>query len=127
MSCGFAVVVIGVCAGGGRLLLRLIAGPQFVFAQPYLAILAVAAAIELSGFVLEPWHNAHGGAAVVLHARLAGAAVYALLLIGLLPWVGALGAAIAAVASSAVIVGVMAVAARRMLEEGKSTVQLVSE
>lgn len=127
VSSVFAVAVIGICVGAGRLLLRLIAGPQFVFAQPYLAILAIAAAIELSGFVLEPWHNAHGGAAIVLRARLGGAAVYALLLIALMPFVGALGAAIAAVASSAVIVAVMAVAARKMLQHGEPTVQLVSE
>jgi O-antigen/teichoic acid export membrane protein len=111
----FAAVVVGLCVGAGGLILRVIAGPQFTFAQPFLAILAVAAAIELSGFVLEPWHNAHGGAAIVLRARLAGAAIYALLLIILLPLTGAIGAAIAAVASSAVLVGVLALAALRML------------
>ena len=112
----FAAVVVGICVGAGRLILTLIAGRQFTFAQPFLAVLAVAAAIELSGFVFEPWHNAHGGAAIVLKARLAGAAVYALLLIALLPLIGALGAAVAAVASSAVIVGVLLMAAMRMLK-----------
>lgn len=116
ISLAFAAVVVGVCMGAGRLILTLIAGPQFTFAQPFLAVLAFAAAIELSGFVLEPWHNAHGGATIVLKARLAGAAVYGLLLIAFLPLIGALGAAIAAVASSAVIVGVLAIAAMKMLK-----------
>ncbi len=115
LSLIFAALVVGLCVGAGGLILSVIAGPQFAFAQPFLAILAIAAAIELSGFVLEPWHNAHGGAAIVLRARVAGAATYAFLLIILLPLIGALGAAIAAVASSAVIVGVLAIAALRML------------
>lgn len=127
ITSSFAVVAVGVCVLGGRLLLRLVAGPQFTFAQPYLAILALAAAIELSGFVLEPWHNAHGGAAIVLRARIAGAGTYALLLLGLLPTVGVLGAAIAAVGSSAVIIAVMAIAARRMLDENVPTRQLVRD
>lgn len=116
ISFAFAGVVVGVCIGAGRLILTLIAGPQFAFAQPFLAVLAFAAAIELSGFVLEPWHNAHGGAAIVLKARLAAAGIYALLLIALMPLIGALGAAVAAVASSAVIVGVLLLKAMRMLK-----------
>lgn len=115
ISALFAAAVIIICVAGGRLILTLIAGPKFTFAQPFLAVLAVAASIELCGFVLEPWHNAHGGAAIVLRARLAGAAVYALSLILLLPWIGAIGAAISAVASSAMIVGTMAIAANKML------------
>lgn len=115
MSLAFAGAAVGVFVIAGRLILRLIAGPQFTFAQPFLAVLAIASAIELSGFVLEPWHNAHGGAAIVLRARLAGAIVYGAFLIGLLPLFGALGAAFAAVASSAVIVGAMAFAALKML------------
>ena len=127
ISFTFAAVVVGVCFGAGGFILRLIAGPQFTFAQPFLAILAIAAAIELSGFVLEPWHNAHGGAAIVLRARLAGAVIYGLLLIILLPLTGALGAAISAVASSAVIVGVLAVAALRMLNPGEAIGQAIRE
>ena len=115
ISLASAGVVVGVFVVAGRLVLRLIAGPQFTFAQSFLAVLAIASAIELSGFVLEPWHNSHGGAAIVLRARLAGAIVYGALLVGLLPPFGALGAAFAAVASSAVIVGAMAFAALRML------------
>ena len=127
ISLTFAVVVVGLCVGAGGFILRVVAGPQFTFAQPFLAILAIAAAIELSGFVLEPWHNAHGGAAIILRARIAGAAIYALLLMVLLPLVGALGAAVAAVASSAAIVGVLAVAAFRMLNSDPARAQATRE
>ena len=127
ISLTFAVVVVGLCVGAGGFILRVVAGPQFTFAQPFLAILAIAAAIELSGFVLEPWHNAHGGAAIILRARIAGAAIYALLLMVLLPLVGALGAAAAAVASSAAIVGVLAVAAFRMLNSDPARAQATRE
>ena len=119
VSLALAGVVVLVFIVAGRFILSLIAGPQFTFAEPFLAILAIASAIELSGFVLEPWHNAHGGAAIVLRARLAGAIVYGLLLVGLLPLMGAIGAAFAAVASSAVIVGAMALAAMKMLNGHK--------
>ena len=127
ISLTFATVVVGLCVGAGDFILRIVAGPQFTFAQPFLAILAFAAAIELSGFVLEPWHNAHGGAAIVLRARLVGAIIYGLLLIVLLPLIGALGAAIAAVASSAAIVGVLAIAALRMLNGDHALARAIHE
>lgn len=114
-SAALSALLVIVALFGGDLILRLFAGPRFTFAQPFLVVLTVATAIEVSGFILEPFHNAHGGAAIVLRARLAGAAAYALVLFTLLPFIGAMGAAIAAVASSAVIVWLLALSAAKLV------------
>lgn len=112
---GLGLLLVSLALFAGQLILRLIAGPQFAFAQPFLVVLAIAGAIDLSSFILEPFHNAHGAAAVVLRARILGTSIYALALIILLPLVGAMGAAIAAAISSGCIAGLMALEARRSL------------
>ena len=116
IAASLAALVVVICALAGRLILRLVAGPQFSFAQPFLVLLAISAAIELCGFALEPFHNAHGRSDRVLRARLIGTILYVLLLAALLPAMGATGAAIAAIATSAVVMTQLALSARKMLE-----------
>jgi O-antigen/teichoic acid export membrane protein len=78
-----AVILIGVA--GGPWLIRLLAGSAYDFAYGTVAILAVGVAIDLSGFALEPLLVAHGRSATILRIRLAGAALFAVLLFTLLP------------------------------------------
>ncbi|MEO8547222.1 MAG: lipopolysaccharide biosynthesis protein [Sphingomicrobium sp.] len=115
IAASLALVLVVIAGLGGSLILRLVAGPQFAFAHFYLFLLAIAAAIDLTGFALEPFHNAHGRAGRVLRSRAVGAAVYALLLAVLLPTVGATGAAIAAIVTSIVIFVQLALSARQLL------------
>ena len=110
-----AILVVAICAIAGPLVLRLLAGRQFEFAQPFLLLLAISAAIYLSGFVLEPFHNAHGRSGRVLRARAVGAVIYGLLLVGLLPLMGAMGAGVAAIVTAIVIFMQLALSARAIL------------
>src|SRR5205085_11257941 len=112
-----AMMLIIIAGVGGSSILSLVAGRQFVFAHLYLFLLAIAAAIDLSGFALEPFHNAHGRAGRVLRSRAVGAIVYGLLLAALLPTVGAVGAAIAAIITSLVIFVQLALSARQILRQ----------
>lgn len=98
-----AAAMIVVAWLGGPTLLALISGRKFVFAQPFLLLLTVAAAIDLCGVALEPILNAHGRSGRILTSRAAGAIAYLGALIVLLPVAGAIGAALAAIASSFVI------------------------
>lgn len=84
------------------LIIRVIAGPRYLFAREYLLLLLIAAAIDLAGFALEPFHNAHGRSGRVLRIRGVAAAAYLLLLACLLPPLGAVGAAIASVGAALV-------------------------
>lgn len=117
VSAIIAVLLVLLCATEGRLILELVAGSRFTFAQPFLVILSISAAIDVAGFALEPILNAHGKAAEVLHARIAGAIVYLLLLVALLPAIGPVGAAVAAAASCALMVGQLALSVRRLLSK----------
>jgi O-antigen/teichoic acid export membrane protein len=110
-----AILVVAVCAIAGPLILRLLAGRQFEFAQPYLLVLAIAAAIDLMGFALEPFHNAHGRSGRVLRVRAVGAVLYVLLLLALLPLMGAMGAGVAAIVTSFAIFLQLAVSTRAIL------------
>lgn len=110
-----AIILVIFCAAGGPLLLRLVAGPRFGFAQPFLVILAVSAAIDVGGVALEPFLNAHGEASAVLRARILGTILYFALLFALLPALGPVGAGVAAAVSCAAIVGQLALAVRRLL------------
>lgn len=120
LSASLAGLVILICAVGGKLLLSLIAGPQFAFAQPYLLLLAISAGVDLTGFALEPFHNAHGRSDRVLRARIWGSAAYVLLLGALLPTIGAIGAALASIVTSGIVFVLLALSARNMLR-GDST------
>lgn len=118
ISVALAAAVVLIAATAGRLILRLIAGPHFEFAQPFLLILAVSAAVNIAGFSLEPFHNAHGRSGRVLRARVVGTIAYLLLLALLLPRFGAIGAAIATAVTSVVIVTQLALSARQILRHG---------
>lgn len=111
--CSFAVVCVVALAGGH--ILALLAGPKFEFAKGYLVILAMSAAIDLTGFALEPFHNAHGRSGRVLRTRIVGALVYAILLVILLPTIGAEGAAFAAVGASLIMFLQLAVSTAQIL------------
>ena len=115
VSISAAILLILFCVAEGRFLLRLVGGRAYVFAQPFLVVLAASAAIDLGGLALEPVLNAHGKAAAVLRARIVGALVYVFLLLALVPMVGPIGAAVAAAASCAVMVGKLAFSARKLL------------
>jgi O-antigen/teichoic acid export membrane protein len=101
------VVATGVATGAlilswtaAPLILRLIAGRQYEFARSFFVVLMLAGAVELAGFALEPFHNAHGRTGRVLRIRLVAAAVYIALLGALLPRFGGVGAAIASVGAA---------------------------
>lgn len=112
-----AVLLVLFCNAEGRLVLRLVAGERFVFAQPFLVVLAISAAIDVAGVALEPVLNAHGKAFEVLRARIIGALVYAVLLFALLPTLGPIGAAWAAAVSCAVMIIQLALSARSLLQK----------
>ena len=109
-----AVVATGVA---GAAILRLVAGRDFAFAHDFLFLLSIAAAVDLAGFALEPFHNAHGRAGRVLRIRAVGAILYVLLLGSLLPTLGARGAALAAVGTSLVIFGQFVVSSMQILRK----------
>lgn len=106
------VVIVGV---GGKPILHLIAGRKFEFAHVFLTVLAFSAAIDLAGFALEPFHTAHGRAGRVLRIRLVGACFYLATLVVLLPRIGAIGAAFAAVGASAIMFAQLAVSTAQIL------------
>lgn len=110
-----AILIVAIAATAGPWLLRALAGKRFEFAQPFLLTLAIAAAIDIAGFVLEPFHNAHGRSGRVLRSRLVAAVVYVVSLAVLLPTMGAIGAAIAAAVTAAVLVGQLAQSAHDIL------------
>ena len=98
-----ALAMVGLAWFAGPMLLRIFSGKAFVFAQPYLVLLTIAAAIDLCGVALEPVLNAHGRSGSILASRSLGALVYVAALVVLMPVVGSVSAAFAAIASSIVI------------------------
>ncbi|WP_309660935.1 lipopolysaccharide biosynthesis protein [Sphingomonas sp.] len=110
-----AVIMVILAWFGGPTLLSVISGKEFAFAQPYLVLLSIAAAIDLSGLALEPILNAHGYSGQILAARVLGAIAYVLALVLLLGPIGTAGAAVAAIVSSIVIRGTLLLSARRMM------------
>ena len=103
VAAAIAFLVVVLTGVAGREILVLIAGKPFEFAFVFLFLLSISTAIDLAGFAFEPLQDAHGRAGTVLRARLVAATAYALLLAILLPWLGGLGAAIAAIICSALI------------------------
>jgi O-antigen/teichoic acid export membrane protein len=103
IAAGFSFAIVGIAGFAGGPILALVAGKEFEFASGYLFLLAISAAIDLTGFALEPFHNAHGRSGRVLRSRAVGAAVYAALLAILLPSIGAEGAAFASIGASSVM------------------------
>ncbi|MFD2499397.1 hypothetical protein ACFSTI_11865 [Rhizorhabdus histidinilytica] len=97
---GLSLAVVVVALAGGGLLIGLFAGPGYGFARDMLAVMAIGVAIDLSGFALEPLLVAHGRAGTVLAIRVAGTLLLGLLILLLLPGLGAMAAAVATVAAS---------------------------
>jgi len=115
VTAGLAVVVIAAFAVGGGTALTLLAGPAYASVEMLLFLLAVAAAIDLSGLGLEPVLNAHGKAGKVLAGRAAGAVINLGLLAALLPVLGAEGAAVAAIAGSLTVRVWLGLSTRQLL------------
>jgi len=106
------LIVIGIA---GDAVIGIMAGKAYRFAHLLLFLLAIAAAIQLSGLTLEPLLNAHGRAGLVLAARMAGAIAYVGMTLLLLPRLGAPAAAIAAIVMAIVVMMPLSFAAWRIV------------
>lgn len=121
ISCALALGLVLVTGFAGELILRIIAGKEFEFAYTFLFLLSIATAIDLAGFAFEPVQNAHGRSWMILRSKLIAAGVYGLLLLVLLPRIGAQGAAIAAIICALLIFVQLAVSTARMLRRNTSS------
>lgn len=119
VSTGLALLVVLVTLVGGTEILRLLAGPQFEFAEGFLVLLAVASAIDLAGFAFEPLQNAHGRSWNVLRSKLFAAAVYVSLLSLLLPGMAGEGAALATIACSLAVFAQLAFLTAQLLRSSR--------
>lgn len=117
ISSALALLLVLVTGFAGELILRIIAGKEFEFAYMFLFLLSIATAIELAGFAFEPVHNAHGRSWTILRSKLIAAGVYGLLMVVLLPRIGAQGAAIAAIICSLLIFLQLAYSTARLLRQ----------
>jgi len=106
--------MVALTALAGETALTLIAGPAYAKAAPLLIILSIAAAIDLCGFALEPALLAAGHAGRALIARAGAATIYILCLVLALDRWGAQGAALAAVAGSAIALSLSALFVQRV-------------
>jgi O-antigen/teichoic acid export membrane protein len=88
----------------GDLLLRLVAGEAAVAAHPVMLLLGAAALLTLWAFPLEPLLISVGLEAAALRARLVATLLYVPMLIALVPLMGLIGAGIAAVGASLLMV-----------------------
>lgn len=88
---------VGVMTLLGRPALRLIGGEDYLFAHPFLVLLAIAAAIDLCGVAVEPAMTALGHPGRVLMVRVIAGLVFITVLAGLALALGPIGAAWAAV------------------------------
>jgi O-antigen/teichoic acid export membrane protein len=116
VAAGLALIVVLIIGFGGAEILHLIAGKRFEFAHGYLFLLSIAAAIDLVGFALEPFHSAHGRAGRVLRSRAIGALAYLVALAVMLPIMGPKGSAYASIGASLIILVQMAQSASQMLK-----------
>lgn len=121
VSASFALLMVVVTGLFGTDILHVIAGRRFEFAQPFFFLLAISAAIDLAGFALTPFHNAYGRPGRVLRSGVIAVAVYAALLIALLPTVGARGAAYAAIGASLTGFAQLAISSVQILRKAEST------
>jgi O-antigen/teichoic acid export membrane protein len=115
ISAGFASLVVIAAALGGREILQTVAGSRFGFASGFLLLLCISAAINVVGFALEPFQNAHFRSGTVLRAYLVGALFYGALLVLLLPVYGALAAALASIGAALAINLQLGVSTARIL------------
>lgn len=126
-SIALALVLVLITGVAGRLILRVIAGEEFEFAYPFLFLLSIATAIELAGFAFEPVHNAHGRSWMILRSKLIAAAAYGLLLLVLLPRIGAQGAAFAAIICSLLIFLQLGFSTARLLRRNQRNIEQAGE
>lgn len=118
ISALLALVLIAVVVLLGPLLIRLLGGRSYEFARIFLIVLGIGAALDLSGFALEPLLTSQGRPGRVLAIRISGSATYFALLAILLPVIGPLGAAMAVVAAALVVRVRLGREARACLTEG---------
>ena len=128
VACLIALALVGFVWMAGPALLALVFGQHLDVAQPYLLLLTIAAAVDLIGLAFEPILNAHGRSGRVLGARVFGAVAYLATLAVLLPIVGTMAAASAAVAMAVAIRATLAIACARLLgsEDGERTKDLTA-
>lgn len=120
VASALAALTVAIVAFGGKWILALIAGPQFEFAYLPLVLFSVATAIDLAAFALDPYHIAQGRAGRIFRIRLIGAGAYLIILLLLLPRIGASGAAIAAIGASAVLFAQLGFSTWQILREKTS-------
>lgn len=118
IAAGLALLIVLVAGFGGSLLLTAVAGADYRFAHMMLFMLAIASAIDLAGFAIEPLLNAHGRAGPVLAAKFAGLAAYGVLLAVLLPMYGPMGAAVATIIGMALVKLPLIAPTWRLLKHG---------
>jgi len=99
----FGTVAVVLASLFGRNILSLIAGPRFGFAEDFLFLLSIAAAVSVAGFALEPFLNANLRAGAVLRAQASAAILYGVLIYMLLPGFGAMAAAFASIAAALIV------------------------
>jgi len=115
LSTILALALLAFLAVAGEWLLRLTGGLEAQAAYPVMLLLAVAAAIGLAGFALEPLHVSVGRHALALRLRLAATVTYVPLALVGLTWLGLEGAGLAAIASALLLLVGQAVPAMRWL------------
>lgn len=118
IAAAFGALVVIAIGLWGRDILHLVAGHRFEFAQEYLFLLSIAAAINVAGFALDPFLNAHFRAGSVLRAYSVAAFLYGALLVVLLPSTGARAAAYAAIAAAIAVLMQMGFSTARILRGG---------
>jgi O-antigen/teichoic acid export membrane protein len=121
IAAGLATLVVLISGIWGSNILGLVAGRQFGFAHGFLFVLSIAAAIDLAGFALEPFHIAHGRSGRVLRSRAIGALIYLLLLAVLLRGMRGEGAAIAAIGASLAIFAQLSLSTVQILHRATSS------
>jgi O-antigen/teichoic acid export membrane protein len=98
----------------GRLVLHLIGGVAYLAAFPHLLLLGGAAGVQLIGTSFEPTLLALNRSGVLLGIRAVATIVLLLLLVFLLPHLGAIGGGVAVLGQSVVLVALLGTAARRV-------------
>jgi len=118
ISGSIAVVVVVVLAVMAEPLIRLIVGEAYVAAADLLVLLAGASAVLLYGIALEPVFFALGRPGIMLRISIIAAALNIVLIFLLVAQFGLIGAGMAALGSTAVAVGLMAIIALDKLKQG---------
>lgn len=99
---GGVIVVVFVLVGG-RALLSLIAGEEFLPVYPMLLVLGIAGALDLASVGFEPALVAQGRAGIALRLRVIGTVTLVGVMVALTPRFGGMGAAFAVLTSSVLL------------------------